>query len=241
MYLRWYLLHQVSMSKKKDKEKKPSKWLQTYKLIRNTILGIIIAILAVFIVLVMITRISGGTPTVFGYSMFRVSSGSMQPALEVGDVIITKEFDPMTVKKEDIVTYKSESGSMSGRLVTHRVIRGPYKNKGKFYIITKGDANTSEDDPVRLDQIESKYLFKVSVLKFIYNIFVTPAGLLIVIGLVIFAFFNEIVIFFKAITGMGYEEEPEESVEDIIERYQKENKKLQKSEDNPDDESKPGG
>lgn len=229
------------MSKNKDKEKKQSKGLQTYKVIRNTVLGIIIAILAVFIVLVMITRISGGTPCVFGYSMFRVSSGSMQPALEVGDVIITKEFDPMTVQKDDIITYKSESGSMSGKLVTHRVIRGPYKDKGKFYIITKGDSNVSEDDPIRVDQVESKYLFKISVLTFIYNIFVTPAGLLIVIGLVIFAFFNEIVIFFKAITGIGYEDESEESVEDIIERYQKENQKLQKSEDSPDDESKPGG
>lgn len=230
------------MSEKKVKEeKKPSKWLQTYKVIRNTILGIIIAVLAVFIVLVMITRISGGTPSVLGYSMFRVSSGSMTPALEVGDVIITKEFDPMTVKKGDIITYKSESGPMEGRMVTHRVIRGPYKDKGKFYVITKGDSNVSEDDPIRVDQVESKYLFKISILTFIYNIFVTPAGLLIVIGLVIFAFFNEIVIFFKAITGIGYEDEPEESVEDIIERYQKENNKLPKSEDDSDDEIKPGG
>lgn len=167
----------------------------------------------------------------------------MKPALEVGDVIITKDFDPMTAKKEDIVTYKSESGPMKDRIVTHRVIRGPYKDKGKYYIITKGDSNISEDDPVRVDQVRSKYLFKVSILTFIYNIFVTPAGLLIVIGLIIFAFFNEIVIFFKAILGIGYEDEPEESVEDIIERYQKENekKKLPESEQNSDDESKPGG
>lgn len=229
------------MSRKK--EKKQSKALRIYKVVRNTILGIIIAILTAFIILTMVIRFTGGTPTAFGFSMFRVSSGSMTPELEVGDVIITREFDTTTVKKGDIITYKSESGAMKDKLVTHRVVKGPYKKGKNLYVVTKGDANFSEDDPIKTTQIQSRFLTKVSFLKFIYNIFVTPAGLLIIIGLIIFAFFNEIVLFVKAILGIGYEDEEKESVDDIIERYMKENKEseLPDSENPSDDEANSGG
>lgn len=229
------------MSRKK--EKKQSKALRIYKVVRNTILGIIIAILTAFIILTMVIRFTGGTPTAFGFSMFRVSSGSMTPELEVGDVIITREFDTTTVKKGDIITYKSESGAMKDKLVTHRVVKGPYKKGKNLYVVTKGDANFSEDDPIKTTQIQSRFLTKVSFLKFIYNIFVTPAGLLIIIGLIIFAFFNEIVLFVKAILGIGYEDEEKESVDDIIERYMKEKKEneLPDSENPSDDEANSGG
>lgn len=229
------------MSRKK--EKKQSKALRIYKVVRNTILGIIIAILTAFIILTMVIRFTGGTPTAFGFSMFRVSSGSMTPELEVGDVIITREFDTSTVKKGDIVTYKSESGAMKDKLVTHRLVKGPYKSGKNLYVVTKGDANFSEDDPIKTTQIQSRFLTKVSFLKFIYNIFVTPAGLLIIIGLIIFAFFNEIVLFVKAVLGIGYEDEEKESVDDIIERYMKENKEseLPDSENPSDDEANSGG
>lgn len=167
----------------------------------------------------------------------------MTPELEVGDVIITREFDTTTVKKGDIITYKSESGAMKDKLVTHRVVKGPYKSGKNLYVVTKGDANFSEDDPIKTTQIQSRFLTKVSFLKFIYNIFVTPAGLLIIIGLIIFAFFNEIVLFVKAVLGIGYEDEEKESVDDIIERYKKENKEneLPDSENPSDDEANSGG
>lgn len=226
----------------KKKEKKQSKALHIYKVVRNTVLGVVIAVLTAFVILTMVIRLTGGTPTAFGYSMFRVSSGSMTPELEVGDVIITQQFDTSKVRKGDIVTYKSESGTMNGKLVTHRVVKGPYKKGKDIYVVTKGDANMTEDAPIKITQIQSKFLQKISFLKFIYNIFVTPAGLLIVIGLIIFAFFNEIILFFKAVLGIGYEDEPEESVEDIIERYQKENqKKLLDSEKDSDEDNNNGG
>lgn len=231
------------MSKKKKKPER--KGVHIYKLIRNTVLGVVIAVLTGFIILTMFTRLTGGTPTAFGYSMFRVSSGSMKPALEVGDVIITKQFDPITVKKGDIVTYLSKSGEMKGKLVTHRVIKAPYKAGKTYRVVTKGDANFSEDDPINVDQIQSKFLTKVSILKTLYSFFVTPLGLLAVIGLIIFAFFNEIVIFFKAIFGIGYEEEVVD-IDEIIERYQNENKEENKeelpdSEGKSDDENNSGG
>ncbi len=225
------------------KPKKEKKRFETFCRIRNIILAVIIAVLTAFIILTMVTRLTGGTPTLFGYSMFRVSSGSMKPNLEIGDVIITKEISGSEIKKNDIVTYLSKTGVMDGKLVTHRIVKGPYKKGGKLYVVTKGDANDYEDEPIDVKQIQSKYVKKISILKSIYNIFVTPAGLLILIGLIIFAFFNEIVIFVKAVLGIGYEKEPEESVDDIIARYQKENsnQKLSDSEENPEEDTNSGG
>lgn len=84
--------------------------------------------------------------------MFIVMSGSMEPSISTGSLIIAD-----TTKKEpaagEVVTY-----SMGETRVTHRVIR--LEQDGS--LITKGDANPSEDPaPVKLDQIEGTVLFAV--------------------------------------------------------------------------------
>ena len=163
----------------------------------------------------------------FGYSMFRVSTGSMAPELQVGDVILIHDTDPMKLKVGDIVTYDGKEGDFAGRIVTHRVVKAPYKDGKETYILTKGDANPLNDPKVNISDVRGKLVVKVDILKGLYNFFITPWGLLTIIALVILAFFNEIVIFVKSLFGIGYESEPEESVEEIIERYQRENAEKQ--------------
>lgn len=199
------------------------KGYQIYKKIRSIILTLIILLALIVMVFVMIARISGNTPSFFGYSVFRVSSGSMKPAYEVGDVIIVKEVDPMTLKVGDVCTYNGTKGDFAGKIVTHRVIKEPYNDGGKYYIQTKGDANPLEDSPVSVNDVVGKVEAKIGFLRVLYNFFVTPLGLITIIALVIAAFFNEIIIFVKSLLGVGYEEQKQESVEDIISRYQNEN------------------
>ena len=184
-------------------------------------LSLVIAALAGLIIVTMITRLTGGTPTVFGYSVFRVSSGSMSPELAIGDVILNKECDPMMLKEGDIVTYNGTEGSMSGMLVTHRVTKTPYEQDGEYYIETKGDANPTADPPVNVSQVSGVMIARVDVLSVLYSFFITPWGLLTIILLIILAFFNEIIVFIRAL--LGYKDDEKESVQDIIERYQKEN------------------
>lgn len=191
------------------------------RIIKNIVLGTLIALLTLVLIMSLISRINGSSPSLFGYSLYRVSSGSMAPELGVGDVILVHSCDGMDVKKDDIVTYVATSGAMSGKLITHRVVKAPYQEGSEYYLITKGDANEAEDDPVNVNQIEGKMLTKIGILKYLFDFFVTPWGLLAIIALIILAFSNEIVILVKAIFGIGYQQE--ESVEDIIERYQREN------------------
>lgn len=206
--------------------------MRVFRVIRSVFLTVAIFALCAVMVHTIITRISGKTPSVFGYSVFRVSSGSMKPELEIGDVILVKECDPMTVREGDIVTYNGTQNEMAGKLVTHRVIKAPFQKDGVYYINTKGDANALPDPDVRVDEVFGKVQQKLAVLTFIYNIFVTPWGLLIIIALVILAFFNEIIIFVKSLLGIGYKEEKGESVEDIIERYKNENAEKADKEEN---------
>ena len=194
-----------------------------FRIIKNTLFAIILVTLVGIIVTTIITRINGQTPSLFGYSMFRVATGSMKPELEVGDVILIHDTDAMKLKVGDVVTYDGKSGEFAGKIVTHRVVKAPYKKDGGYFIKTKGDANALEDPEISVSDVRGTLVMKVDLLKGLYNFFITPWGLLTIIALVIIAFFNEIVIFVKSLFGIGYEEEKGESVEEIIERYQKEN------------------
>ena len=88
---------------------------------------------------------------VFGYTYFVVSTGSMSGTIEANDIIIVKV--TKDVKKDDVITYKDSSGSM----VTHRVVE-ILGNK----VITKGDVNNSEDDPINKNKVVGKVRVVIS-------------------------------------------------------------------------------
>lgn len=220
------------MAKKQKKSKKPeSKFKKTVRIIKNVIFVIVMTVLVSFMIITLTARINGGTPSLFGHALYRVSSGSMVPTLEVGDIILSKSCDPMELKNGDIITYNGTSGQFAGKRVTHRVVEEPYYNKadGEYYLVTKGDDNPVKDTPIKTSQVTGKLVDKIEFLKWIYDIFVTPWGLIILIALIILAFFNEIIVFVKALIGHGDDEEHED-IQDIIERIQRDSAEKQTKE-----------
>ena len=220
------------MVKKQNKSKKPeSKFKKTVRIIKNVIFVIVMAVLISFMIITLTARINGGTPSLFGHALYRVSSGSMEPFLHVGDIILSKSCDPMELKNGDIITYNGTSGQFAGKRVTHRVVEEPYYNDadGEYYLVTKGDDNPVKDTPIKTSQVTGIFVDKIEFLKWVYDIFVTPWGLLILIALIILAFFNEIVIFIKALIGHDDDEEHED-IQDIIERIQRESAEEQTKE-----------
>ncbi len=212
----------------KEKTKKKDRF-KVLRIIKNIVLGVTIAFLTLVLIVSMMSRLMGKAPSLFGYSLYRVSSGSMKPELQVGDIIIVQECDGDTVQKEDIVSFIATSGEMSGKLVTHRVVKAPYKEGSLTYVVTKGDANQSSDDPIPTKQIQGKMLTKIGFLKYLFDFYATPWGLITLIVLILLAFSNEIIILIKSLFGIGLEPEPQESVQDIIERIQKENREKELS------------
>ncbi len=169
--------------------------------VKNIALIAIIAALAVVMAFTVISRMIGMPPTIFGLTMYRVSSGSMEPALAVGDIIIVQDCGGNTVKENDIVSYLSDSGETTGQIVTHRVVRAPYQKGDATYLVTKGDANSAEDRPILVAQVKGKMLCKLPFLKWLFDIFSTPWGMLALIALVLLAFSGEIIQLIKTLRG----------------------------------------
>jgi signal peptidase I len=79
-----------------------------------------------------------GILAALGYTVLIDRSDSMQPAIHVGDLIVTKRVGPRKVSVGDIVTFKDHT--REGDLVTHRVT-GMKEERGKVGFETKGDGN----------------------------------------------------------------------------------------------------
>ena len=96
----------------------------------------------------------------FCFSIFEIATGSMEPTLNVKDMVIVKI--TKDIKVNDIITYEED-----GNLITHRVI--DIKKMGadvRYY--TTGDANTSEDEGYReKDQIIGQVKFKIKYIGYL--------------------------------------------------------------------------
>jgi signal peptidase I len=88
------------------------------------------------------TLFAAVAPQLAGYRSFTVRSGSMTPAIETGDVVVTKSISPLSARVGDVVTFVDPEGT--GKLFSHRVqsVR-PLGDEVAF--VTRGDANTSTE------------------------------------------------------------------------------------------------
>ena len=205
---------------------KKNKVFRIIKLIKNIICWTLIAVLVFTLVVFFMSRINGSTPSVFGYSIFRVSSGSMEPELMVGDIILDKEVDnPEDLKVGDVITFKSSD--YGDLLVTHKVIKAPYEENGKLMLQTKGIANEVEDKPISTDNVKGIMICKVDYLDTVYNIFLSPWGLLILIALIVVIFFDEIITIVKILTNNDKSVKDADDINEIIDRLQAEKLKEQ--------------
>ncbi len=109
-------------------------------------------------------------PKVFGYSHAIVVSGSMDPVLEVGDVVVFKEKDNYEIN--DIVIFNYDN-----TYITHRIVG--FDSNG---FITKGDANNVVDDTV-LSQvdIEGAYVLRIQNIGSIFTFLGSPIGIIILV------------------------------------------------------------
>lgn len=110
---------------------------------------------------------------IFGYSFFEVATGSMSPTIEVGDVVITKI--TKDVNENDVIVYKDGES-----IITHRLIE-----KNEEEIITRGDANNSEDKPIKENMIIGQVIKIIPQLGTWQKILSSPEILVLIIMLII--------------------------------------------------------
>jgi signal peptidase I len=79
-------------------------------------------------------------PRALGGQSFTVMSGSMEPAIHTGDVVVDRRISPLDVRVGDVVTFRDPSDQT--RLITHR-LRSVSVRDGVARMVTKGDANNT--------------------------------------------------------------------------------------------------
>ena len=76
----------------------------------------------------------------------------MEPSLKINDFVIMRK--TKSIKVNDIILYKLNNSE-----ILHRVIR---INNNE--IVTKGDANNKEDNPISINQVTGVYVGKIKYL-----------------------------------------------------------------------------
>lgn len=111
------------------------------KIAGNTIFIILVVILVFSLIWIQIAKENDKTPMVFGFGLCYVETGSMEPTLPVGSIILVKSVkDTANIEEGEIVTFYD----INGRRVTHRV-QSRVMLDGEIVYITKGDNNNVED------------------------------------------------------------------------------------------------
>ena len=107
--------------------------------------SIILAVAVTICLSFSIQVVTKGFVTIGGYSTFRVVTGSMEPTISTGALLICKDTSIGKIQKDDIVCYRSKTAEIYGSIVTHRVISVQIDEDGERYLETRGDANLSSD------------------------------------------------------------------------------------------------
>lgn len=112
-------------------------------------MGLLVTVLLVFAVaLCLYTAVqvlSHGYVNLGGFMMFRVVTGSMEPTIPVGALLVTRAVDIESIQINDIVCFQSQATEIWGKIVTHRVVDIVESDLNGILLETKGDANLVAD------------------------------------------------------------------------------------------------
>ena len=132
-------------------------------------------LIIIFAIILVINIFSILNLSFFGFRIYKIGSGSMEPYLKVNDYIIVKRKKDYHVG--NVVTYKKNN-----EYITHRI-----KSIDGDIVITQGDNNNTMDKPINKTAIIGKLVYKSHILNIIFGLLNKPVlwVLLFIVGLVI--------------------------------------------------------
>lgn len=120
----------------------------------------VVLLLSTAIVFIQIARSKGDIPHLLGFQLYVIESGSMEPTLRVGTVILCrKPKNAESLAENDIVTFKS----LSGPIVTHRIVGIVTGENGHIAFRTKGDNphNSIDRELLTPDRVLGVFIAKI--------------------------------------------------------------------------------
>lgn len=111
------------------------------------------------------------------YKSFIVLSGSMEPAIKTGSVVLVHESDNYQIG--DVITFGEASKTKTP--TTHRIVDINRDGDEEKYI-TKGDSNNAEDNKqISKDEVIGKVLFSVPYVGYAVSAAQKPVGFVLII------------------------------------------------------------
>lgn len=120
----------------------------------NIIIKLICLVIMVLAIVILVRVLVLKKHDVFGYRFYLIMSGSMEPTINVGDAVITKEVSEPQIG--DVIAFE-----VSNSTTVHRIVKTYTEENNKLYQ-TKGDNNNAEDKTLlNKEQIKGKVIFKL--------------------------------------------------------------------------------
>ncbi len=95
----------------------------------------------VLIIGVLLIMIPMFAPRIMGFGAYEVVSGSMEPEIPIGSLVLVREADPGNIAEGEVIAFlKPDDESL---VITHRVVQNDKENE---QFVTKGDANKVQDN-----------------------------------------------------------------------------------------------
>ena len=116
-------------------------------------LSIAIIAAAVAVLCIVLMTKPGKAPSVLGYTVLRVTTGSMAPTYDVDTLLLVKKTEPEKLREGDVISFYSMDPALDGAVNTHRIVSVEKEGDGYIYK-TKGDANNVADTY----EVQSEYL-----------------------------------------------------------------------------------
>lgn len=167
-------------------ERKKKRTITLIKIFNVVILLIIIPIL-IYNITIIIKYIQNPkeTPDFLGFKTYEIVSRSMEDTINKNDIIVVKKVDKNEINKNDIISFDN-----GNEIITHRIVEIENIN-GQTLYTTKGDNNRFVDDEkISFEQIEGKYVFKLSKLGYLMNFLKNRYFLIILFIILIFCFIH---------------------------------------------------
>ena len=111
-----------------------------------------------------------------------IASGSMSPALKVGDLVIVQGVPPTNIQVGDIIVFDPPQGSRT----IHRVTKIQTLPNGTIQFKTKGDANPNEDlHWIPEQNVHGRVLYRIPYLGWLALDPTIPIIIIIIITIII--------------------------------------------------------
>lgn len=156
------------------------------KIVFKIIYQLAIIFCVILTIIIVLQKVTNNNKTIFGYRIFRVVTGSMEPEYDIGQVVISKEVEPKDIKIGDDIVYLGTYGDYNGKIIMHEVIGVDIDENNNYNFHAKGLHNASVEDPqIKASQIYGVVKIKSGILTVLYRLATSIYSAFIIITILV--------------------------------------------------------